>query len=463
MNNYIFKLKSSAIEDTSYIVKFHSSPLSQDFIKNALNLQKDPKALFGIVKSFEIIGAGLDVENVITQERILNIQKFDLKISLDKSSNDKYKIELLDEVDNAVFGNEIMVFWQNLVSVVKPLSEITSKIDKDIRDYFTVLSLPQRGNINHNIELVYNGDLDFDKPHFTVDVHRIEIVDLLTNIKFDGEMVYNYKPFKIPDLEIKLNGKTEFTQKWYDLTKKYMEQYNPNFLSFGSASNGISSLLNIFDAINNFFVTKAGSGNGAFVPKLYELGKIDIHTDVIINSKDNKNFVATAKKVNIESDLYSAYLKGSYEENNDAEKYSLNLKLDNYESLLNDILNYVKRVGENKSKVFFLDGGQFSINPRINQAIIQFVREVSDEPNSTSPDISLTMNKSFNESYPAVGKYNSAEFHSKWTQFKTMLIVNEVSKNIQKFLPKQGQQIQQAIQGNLEQLGGLLSGLTKQN
>lgn len=449
VGNYHFKIKADASEDTSYTLKLKSSPLSKNFISNALDAKENPMKVFNIIDYFKISGEGLNVYNHSTQSSLFNVKKYNLKLSLDNLSDDMYEVSIEDDLVNAVFGSESMTLWSSLKHANPSIQAAFSNINEKVRNYFTVLSLPERGKINHEIGLKYIGNLDSDSPKFKLDVNKFYIKDLLTNLDAKGSVQYQGKKFG-PDLKVDMKINSIFSDKWYNLSNEYVRRYNSGLFSvFQLQNQGSSAFLGM---LNTLLGSTSSKNNGQYVPRLQDLGEVKIEGNFDFESLSQKSFKVNISEFDLRTDQYSYYLKGVYDEKDDDQKYDFNLKIDNYLKFLDDSLEYVKQIGSNQMILMIFGGGKFEVTPKSKDEIKVFVREISNSPNSSSENISYTIKKNYGERYPAVGRYNSSEFGSKWSSFKTKVMINEVQNTIQKFIPKKSHgKVGQA----LEILGGL--------
>lgn len=457
VKGYNFNIKSTAKEDSLYVLKFKSNLLSKDFISNAMALKDNPYAIFKLVDYAEIKGGGLDVHNISTQNKIFSVKDYELKVSLDDLDG-KYEIKLLDQLEKAIVGNDAIILWDNIRLAYPKINHTVKTIDPKIRDYFSVLSLPQRGKMNHNIEATYIGNLDGDKSKFKLDIDKLRIHDSLIYLNFDGEVKYGYSPYSVPNLNADLKGEVRFSKKWYKLFQKYVIYRNPELFNFfGNKSTGRSTLLQIVSSVSNFLVFN-NSTSADVVPHLDEMGAIKMKADLNLESIGKDYFNIKAKDIDVSTDAYSANLQGDYTEKQGSEEYKFKLGIDKYANLVDDILNYVKRVSRQQNILFIISGGKFEISQEVSTEIKSFIRKISDSPASNSLDIKISANKTFSQKYPSVGKYSSSQFGNEWLFFKTKLVVGEVSRNIKNLIPTdKAQKFQGAIQKGLQQFSGLLS------
>ncbi len=449
LSGYRLKIKASAKEGTYYIVNLQSSPISSSFLSNITSLSDDPKAIFKIIDYIKISGDKLKVVDLLSNTIMLNIDEYELKLSLDSAGKNKYKIELKEFLVNAIFSQSFQNLINYAMNNVANIDAAVNKVDSKIRKYFKVFNFAERGAINHNILIKYSGDLA-NKGDVKVD--KLKLHDDLVKLNFSG--VADFAMAKEAKIETDLEGKVSFSDKWYHLADKYSGSLLELMPSF---SVGNSTLEKILNSLNKS--SKSSSAN-SYVPKMHEFGEIKLLAKLNYKGKNNNSFV-DVKKAEINTDLYSAALKGKYLVKNNQEKYEFDLAVKNYQRLVDEILSFASAIGNSNSLVSFASGGNFKISRAVGEKIKNFILKISNDPSNTDL-LEVSAQKTFEEKYPAVGNYSSSQFEQMWRNFKTDLVVGEVSRNIKKFLPKKkGEKIQNVLENGLGKIGGILSGLSR--
>lgn len=455
VKDYYFNILVKAQKNTEYAIKFRETLLSKKFIVSILRVKNDPYVLFEIIDYIRIHGAGLKVDNLLTNAQLIDIKKYNFKLGLSEKHTKDYKIIVEDKLEEANFGKEFTVLWNNLNDAIPFIQKISAKVSLDLLDYFRVLNLPQRGKINHDILLSYSGNLDPLKPNFKVEISKLYIKDLLTYISLKGKIKYNYKAVDLSDLHIKIQGISSFSKKWVTLFQKYVSDYNPHFFNFLKVTNPSSSLLKLINTISDFLMLKK-TNKEIYIPRINELGEIKFNTDLKVNLLSKDYFQVKAEPISLHTSQNDIKLEGQYIEKLKQEKYKFELNISNYLSLVDGVLNYINKVGSRQNILLLINGGKFEISPKVNKEIKNFIRKVSNNPSSTSPDITLFVQKGFDQKYPSVGRYDSTQFDSELNKLKTKLVVGEVSRNLQKFLPKDKNKKLNNILKGLDQFGGFL-------
>ncbi len=421
INNYHFHLVSTG-DNTSYKVKlkhFLLSPrLYNDFIKAA----KSTKFIMNTVDKITIHAEDLKTINKLNNEQLFSLDKIDLQIQASVKEN-SMSISYNEELENARFYNEFMTLWSN-ASQIPAIQKIIRDINPNVKNYFSIFSLPVLGNINHSVKL----DINQDKDAYNIEIHKLKIKDAIENISLKGKVyVSNNKTH----IDIKSNSK--FTAQWHALMQRYINRFSTkgsSSLKLPFAPN--SPLGNAFAPLGNIFNVFSKDSKIITIPELHNMGNVKLDMNINHDKKQNGDFDLDISNFDLGTNKFYIDVKGNIKERSNRDIYSLKVRIDNYDYVLNEILEYLDAV-KSRSGGALTQVINFELSSEVREEIKGFIKRVSDNPNTSSHNLSWTIVNDGKSNYPAVGKYSSSQFEAELNALIAKLAIQAVAKNIKQF------------------------------
>jgi len=422
VNDYNFYLVTSG-DESNYKVKLHDFLLSPSFIKNFTDSNKSSLDLvFDTLKSININIHNFKVINKTNNKLVANIEDGYFMLSTKKDNG--YYLSYREKDTNVEFTNEILTVWKH-ISTIPTVRKAVEGIPKNIREYFSVFTLDKMGLINYEAKLKVNvgsDDLELHIDHFNLS-------DRLQNISLKGKII-NSPTSLVADL----SGKMNFSNKWYDLMKVYVNSASfdgVRFSLFGH-TNEKSIISSIFTPLDNFLNTNfAGqklSNKDYYIPKLHKMGEISLAAKTSYKSLGNDDFALEVDDFELSTNLFSLRLSGNLENKNDKDSYKIDLKAAKYPTMVDTVVGYVNRVISGSNYNILLSGKQLEINAKTSSKIKALLKKISNSPNNPDDNLEITLKKSKDQQYPSAGKYSSAEFGTLWNIFVAQLVADKVQE-----------------------------------
>lgn len=447
INDYKFNINADASESTKYKVILRHTPLYGDGLKTVMALGDKPEGLFSLIKEVGIKAVQCNIKTVNGGQSLLSADKLQLNIESYKDQ-DKVKFSIKQDVVNAKFTNAALNLWQ-FISKTQTVSDFVNKMNPDVRNYFSVFTLPQLGNMNYFLDIDYKGDLL--ASDFKLNVNKLKLQDNVMNIVAKGDVESDSKT-----LNLDLTSDSNFSELWYQLMKQYAQTFRTT-TSFSKTSGAKSVFGVLADAIKSSFVANSANVYSAYVPQLQTFGQIHNHAKLQVKSSDNANYDVAIKDLTFEVEPYSLKLSGSLQQKGQQQAYNIKLLLNSYGIILSDAFGYAQRITSAIGKKFFIGGSALDLSPHSRGEIQSFIKQISDEPTSNSVNITISANKSLDKKYPAVGQYSSQEFGFLWNKLFTELLINESTDKIKQFLPEEAQSELQKHIDKIAPIANLLS------
>jgi hypothetical protein len=381
--------------------------------------------LMSLVDKVRIHNEELSLVNKLTNKLLVYADEIDLKLVFDKHRND-WALDYTEKLTNMEFNAEFNLLAAAVLAL-PPVRDSVNKLDSDVRNYFDVFSLDKLGKINHEVDL----EIDVEGDHTSIKINKLLLNDAAYNLDASGTIGLG----KTTKIDVEFTGK--FSDRWYSLMKAYADRIHLKFLEnqdFGISKHSIVS--DIFNAISDFFVDlfKRHTSHAAYVPMLHTMGTIKGDWDFDYEHiKDG--FGLTVNKFQLITSQFEINAKGKARNQGkgDGDIYDLKARFTNYPVIVDSLVAYVNRVTQSVGRSFFISGKKLTISRPVSQRMIYFLREVSDEPNSTSNNLNLTVVNKDGSRCPAVGGYNNQEFCRAWDRFVLNLVFMELTR---KFNPK---------------------------
>jgi hypothetical protein len=420
INKYKFDL---TIGGETSLYKIH---LANIFILSAIKAYADYNVIgiknlaLELLNILSIHNQNLKILNNLTNKPLLYASEFDVRIEIDGTKSN-FDIGYVENLYDAEFDKEFKVLVTKIFSLPS-IKEITNDIDINIRNYFDVFSFDKLGKVNRAIDLHINVEED----DVFVNVNRFSVSNAAYNIEATGDIgLSNEKKF---DLEFE----SKFSNRWHELMgscanklrlKKFKHKH------FGKSKNSITS--NVLNILFGFFIDTFSlrSNRSVYVPRLHEMGVVK--GVIYITCKENNDgFVLDANKFQISTDRFKINASGEAENlsKSGGDKYNLKASITNYNYVVDSLVAYVNRISKRSGRKFFVSGKRVTISQAISNRIEDFLREISDNPEASSRDLSLTIVNRDGGKCPEVGGYSSKEFCAAWKSFVIRIALGEVKK-----------------------------------
>jgi hypothetical protein len=375
-----------------------------------------------LINKISIHNEELSMVNKLTNNLLIYADEIDLKINV-KGGRNNLNVRYMENLSNAEFHNEFNVLTSEILSLGF-VKEITNNIDINVRNYLDVFSFDKLGKINHKIDLQVNMSNDV----VSVKLHKLLLKDAAYDIDTTGTVVLGGKD------KFDLEFESKFSSKWYELMKIYANRLyikNLDKKPFGSSNNSIVS--NVLNAIFGFFTNmfSSNSARPAYVPKLHEMGVIKGDIDVTY-AKLGKGFDLDIDTFQVNTDRFTIDASGSADNagRGGGDRYDMKANITHYPYVVNELVAYVNRVSEASGRSLFVLGKTLVISKNVSDRIKFFLKEVSDDPLSTSDSLKLTIVNKDGGECPSVGKYSNKEFCAAWKGFVFNLLLGEIARNL---------------------------------
>ncbi len=442
INDYKFNINADAAQNTKYQVTLHQTPLYGEGLKTVMALGDKPEGILNMIKKVSVKAVQCNIKTVNGGQSLFSADKLQLDIEnyQDQSS---VQLSVKQDVVNAKFTNAALNLWQN-ISKTQTVSNIVNMMSPDVRNYFSVFNLSQLGNMNYFVDLSYNGDIS--ASDFTLDVNKLKLQDDIMNIAAKGKIESDSTV-----LNLDLTSDSNFSDRWYQLMKQYAKTFRTG--SNVQTSSGSQSIFGaVADTIKSTFVANSANVYAAYVPQLQTFGQIHNHAKLQVKASNKTDYDVIVKDLTFEVEPYSLKLSGDLQQKGQRQAYNIKLALNGYGIILNDVFGYAQRITTAIGHKFFIGGSALDLTQRSRGEIQSFIKQVSDEPNSNSINITISAHKSLDSKYPAVGEYSSQEFGFLWNKFFADLVIQESTDKIKQFLPEN---LQNKIQGQVDKLAPL--------
>lgn len=436
VNGEKFNLIADAGENTRYNIQLKESPMWGNGLTLLLAAKENPLGLLHLLKTIKVEAGKCFVKSANNQSIFLADK---IKLELDTDFGNKTKLALMQDLVNVQFSDNSLVLWQSLKRI--PLiSKLYEQMPRDLQEYLSVFTLPQLGKINYAVDLKYEGkDSIFD-----MSIENLNLKDNMLNLSLSGDIYSDNST-----LELDLVSNSKFSENWYQLMKIYAQKFAKHSQVTKSKSHSL------FGSLWNDFKLLLGKGNAAvyasYVPRLQDYKNIRNNVSLKLES-GKSNYTLSVKKLDFVVEPYSLVAKGSYQQQEGQQAYSGEFNLNNYDLILDDAFAYTKRITAAMGRKLFLGDSALNLSDYTCAEIKRFVRQISNEPNSNAPNISIAVSKKPASKFPAVGKYDATEFAIIWMQFTTNVLVNEVTDKVKKYLPKN---IQDKVQEQVDKIAPL--------
>jgi hypothetical protein len=452
INGYNFNVNADAAQDTVYQINLYDTPLWGEGLKKVLGLGEHPEDIIKLIKKVKVETSGCSIKTVGSNQSLFSADKIQLKLAPDFRDPANKQLSLQQDIVNANFTNAALTLWQHL-NQIPTINNLLHTINPEVRNYFSVLTLPKLGNMNYSADIDYKGDTS---SSFDLTINKLNLQDNLINIAVKGDASSN-----INNLSLDLKSDSRFSEAWYQLMRVYAQTLKPNKVSSGSSHNS-SIFKSIFDSLKSQFSTNSSLVYAAYVPRLQDFGQIHNQIKLNIKSSDNKqNYDITVKNLTFEVEPYSLAVSGNLQQKQNQQAYDGKLALNGYGLIVNDLFGYSKRITSALGRKFFIGNLGVNLTEQTRFEIQSFIKQISDEPNANSINITLSAHKGFNETYPAVGRYSSQEFGMLWNKLIATIVIGESLdklNQIQKILPSEIQgNVGEQIEKKLAPLQDLLS------
>lgn len=397
-------------------------------IKMAISKEAKSESLSAI-RAVTFHAEDCSLMNKLTNKTLFYIENDDLIIKMKRKKN-SLKIDYSEKVSNVEFQEE----FNSLSRAIRSLSEVRKvleSVDINVRNYFDVFSPDKFGKMDHEVVL----SLEKENDKITIDLDTFVFNDSLQKIDLPGRFIFSDKGIVA---DAKFEG--AFSSKWYELMKIYATKLDLNTF-FGKteakikapAQKSIFSI--IFGTIWGFVHDMFGSGSEprpAYVPKLHEMGKITSKADIAY-AKMSNGFDLQVNDFKLKANQFSVQLNGDVHNHGVGDIYNLKAKLQNYPYIVDTASDYMNRIFSSMGRVLFIFNRQLNLSPPVKNKIKLFLRSVSDDPEASSDNLSLTAINKDGRTYPSVGKYNSEEFKVVWNNFVLKVIFMQIEGSLESF------------------------------
>ena len=242
--------------------------------------------------------------------------------------------------------------------------------------------------MNHAIKVSIDkkGDL------YEADIDKFEINDDLENISVKGTISMSQVQTRL-----NLSSTTKFTPLYYDLLQIYLKK-----------SDRVRPLPGIFDNLSHHLSPLFGSTHQdanrphSFTTILNELGTIQSNINLKYTEPSRGCYSMEIKKSTLKSDQCAISIDGNIDHNPQQDLYTFKIAADNYEYIVDTGLNYVDAAHLHQAVFVLLN---MKITDAIRHDVKSFIREISDNPDSKSKNLTLTIDNKHGDSYPAIGRY----------------------------------------------------------
>jgi hypothetical protein len=376
-----------------------------------------------LIDEISIHNEKLSLVNKLTNKLLIYANEIDFKIDPEGDSN-HLNVRYRENISDAEFDKEFNVLASQILSIPM-VREAVNKIDINVRNYFEVFSLDRLGKINHKIDL----EVDIENGSSSIKVNKLFLNDAAYNIDATGTLSMNGRD------KLDMEFKSKFSNQWYNLARIYADKLQLQGFgkkSFAQTSNSV--VLNLFSSVFGFFTDlfTLNVDHSTFVPKLHDMGLIKGNLNVDYK-ETGKKFELGLKKLKINTNMFAIDASGTAENpgTGAGDKYNLKALLTNYGYIVDSTVAYLNRVEHSAGKSFFvIFGKKLVISQNISNKIKFFLRRVSDDPNSNSNNLNLTIVNKDGGKCPSVGRYSNKEFCRAWESFIFNILLGELTGNL---------------------------------
>lgn len=429
INGRKFMLMADAARPTTYKISLTKSPLYGEGLQTIIAAGDKPELIASLLDNIKIDAVGTKIttaggDNFFNAERVA--------LDIVTKIGDQSLIDVRQQIANMQFYDSVLPWW-NSVSAEPIVSKFYQALPESFREYLSVFTFPSLGKINFNLNLVYKGRAD----RVELDIKKLELKDNLENISLTGGVISDSK-----SVSLDLTSDSSFSERWYNL----MQVYAQKFANFTPKKQSRTLLGQLFVDLRD----KIGSNNklvyAAYVPKLQEYGQI--HNRVKMNLENSAaNYIMQLDEFDFAVKPYSVNVSGSYNQQGDANAFNIKVKLSDFSHIYHDAFSYVQRVVSTYGKKLLIGSSVFNFSEKTKSDLKDFILSLAN--NVSGQDVTITASKTMSSKFPAVGKYNAAEFAAAWLQFTSTIVVNEVKDKVEKYLPKE---IQDTVKKHVDKI-----------
>lgn len=422
LNRYNFNSTISG-KNSYYHVRLTNS-LILSAIKGSIGAGgKDAQQLLmSLVDKVRIHNEELSLVNKLNNKLLLYADEIDLKLWFDLDEKD-WAVNYAEKLSNLEVNAEFNALATEVLSL-PIIKEAVNNLDSNVRNYFDVFSFDKLGKINHEIDL----ELEAKGGATSIKINKLLLKDAAYNLDASGTIGLG------DTTKIDLDFTSKFSERWYRLMGIYVDKLQLGTLankSFGVRSNSIVS--DIFNSIFGFFTDlfRQRSSHSTYVPMLHTMGTIKGDFDIDYKSIKN-GFGLEVDRFQLTTDNFEINAKGTARNlgQGGGDIYDLKARFTNYPLIVDSLVAYVNRVTQSVGRAFFISGKKLTISRAVSERIKFFLREVSDDPGSTSNNLNLTAVNKDGGRCPAVGQYSNKEFCSAWNSFVFNILLMEITKNL---------------------------------
>lgn len=441
IGDYKFHVVSEGDRLSTYKIQFSGVLASPFFIKKVMAIIDSEKPNYlELFKGFSTDTRAFLARDRVSDKAIAEATRIKLNLSGDFAS-DKMHLTGKEFVDRVKFFPESHRLWQNIQNLPMVRSMLNS-VNADVRNYFNVFALSELGMMNYDIDFDYDATQAKQKINFA----KLKIRDDLYAIDAKGIFAFSDKGAFDADF----NSTVICSDKWHILMKQYINTLNDKIDVIESKFSDKSIVGLIMTPITGFMnkLLKSG-GYGEYVPQLNLMGPIRTDANLTYNALNKEQFEIKITKLHIGTRTFFINANGDLRHESDKDIYNIKAELGNYTSIVDQLVDYVNRVSNASSYKFKLLGGSEAISASISDKIKRFLRNVSDNPSSSSKDLKLTIVNKGNNVYPAVGPYSSEEFQQAWNSFIASIVIDKVAGKFDNVLKKGGDSIKSGLKGDI--------------
>jgi len=373
-----------------------------------------------LIDSVIIRNEDLSVLNKLTNKLLVYAKKVNVRADVGMTQNLlnlRYREHLVD----MEFDKEFSVLSSEMLKLPF-VRALINKIDINVRNYFDVFSPDKLGKINHEI------DLEIKRPGgaIALKINKLRLNDAIYDIDAKGSTD------KETARKVNLIFSANFSDKWYDLMKIYANRLQLRKDEERLLATGNHSIFaTIFNSVSGFIgnMLKEREKYASYVPNLHNMGTIQGDTSFQYK-QIGKGFEVNITKFKLTADHFGIDATGEIENagTGGGDKYQLKASLSNYSYILDSLVGYINRIAQNAGHTFFISGKKLTISQNVSTKIKSFIKEISDDPKSTSQDLKLTVMNKDGTTCPAIGKYNNKEFCSLWHSFVFDILLSHIVK-----------------------------------
>jgi len=261
------------------------------------------------------------------------------------------------------------------------------------------------GNVNTDIDI---SGL-FSEPGKTLDI-KMKKMDISTDfntMKYNGSFSGTFANPKVPNIDLKLNGETTYSDKWYNSTLENASLYKDligeqiKMKSFiqGKSNKQSEEIVKFTNAfLSNF---------NKILPRFHEHGKHIFKVDFGVSSEAGGMPNVSLKDFIISDDKYSisiAQPEGSQQSLILDKK--IDIKLSNYRDLIDDLTSYAHNFISVLQKASNEEIP--SLSSDLNSKFKELLTNIANEPNSNNSDIIISIDGNSGQ----IGSKNIGEANS---------------------------------------------------